>query len=252
MKKNTDSLVVYWAPWWDKNLNLDLDIMYHKPIPVYQDLLKSFNPPTITKNFMNCPAVKDHLESTFLVLNPSDTDMQVSFNEQNEVDGLINNNTVNTPVPGALKHSPTLTSQLLIEYGMSFSFFCEEPLELFISSPYFHQAPYLNYGAIVPGGFDIGKWYRPFNCEINLWEGNGRLVIKKDEPLAYFKFATDRKIILKGYNVNEKLYRLSVALVNFKDTSRWTSLLHRYERFSRSEMREIVLKEIKSNLIEGL
>jgi hypothetical protein len=224
--------------------------MYHKPIQVFQDLSSSFNPPTITKNFMNCPAVKDHLESTFFVRNPTDTDMQVSFNEENEIDGLINNNTENTPVPGLLKHSPTLSNQLLIEYGMSFSFFCEESLEVSISSPYFHQAPYLNYGAIVPGGFDIGKWYRPFNCEINLWEGNGRLIIKKDEPLAYFKFATDKKIILKRYNVNDKLYRLAVSLVNFKDTAKWKKLVYRYDSFSKADLREIVLKEIKNNLIE--
>jgi|694.fasta_scaffold59960_5 hypothetical protein len=250
MDKENDTITVYWAPSWIGN-DTNNDIFYHEPISVYKDLLSKFNPPTATKNFMSCPAVKGNLENTFFILNPTDADMQVSFDKDGNIDGLRNNNVEHSAIPARLQHSPTLTNQLLIEYGMSYCFFSEEPLNVLMTSPYFHNTHYLNYGAIVPGGFDIGQWYRPFNFEINLWDGNGRLIIKKNEPLVYLKFDTDKKIVFKRYHASEKMHKIAASLVHFKDAPRWRKLITRYQFFNRADMRSVVLQEIKNNLIEA-
>ena len=62
---------------------------------------------------------------------------------------------------------------------------------------------------------------------------------------------TDKKIILKRYVMNDYLEELSKECVDF-----WTrfgsniKLIDKYKMFEQSKMREIILKEIKNNLID--
>ena len=53
--------------------------------------------------------------------------------------------------------------------------------------------PHMQYGAVTPGQFNIGKWFRPIQTEINLWENINTFSINKDEPLAFINFLTSKK-----------------------------------------------------------
>lgn len=249
MKTEQDSIVVYYAPWWDPKTDIDANILYHDPISVYKDLMKNFHPPTQTKNYMQCPAVKNDLESTYLFLNPADTELTLINNEQNMLDTL-HTETESTRVPMLIRHAPTIANHFLMEYQISYMFFAEESLEVSMSSPYFHKTEYTNHGAVVPGTYDCGKWFRPLNIEIQLWEGNKYFKIKAGEPLVYFKFNTNKRIIFKKFKVNNDLYNIAASLVGFKGEPRWYSLKTRYDNFAKASMRGVVLTAIKKNLIE--
>ena len=52
---------------------------------------------------------------------------------------------------------------------LSYIFFSEEDIEMTMTSPFFSDAPHLQYGSIVPGSFNISKWFRNVNLEFNIW-----------------------------------------------------------------------------------
>lgn len=243
-------IVVYWAPWWNPHIDVNIDIMFHEPISSYKDLMQAFHPPIVTKNYMQCPAVKNELESTYLFLNPAETEITITVDKEGKVEAT-HLETESTIIPGLLRHAPTLTNHTLIEYQLSYMFFAEESLDITMTSPYFHKTNYTNYAAIVPGTYDCGKWFRPLNIELQLWEGNNFFRIERDEPLVYFRFNTNRKIVFKRFKPTNRLYDIAASLVSFKGTPRWFSLKTRYENFHRASMRGIVLQEICDNLVNA-
>jgi len=250
MPRSSDNeIVVYWSPWWNLNAKKSQDIFYDTPNNVYSHLSNNFHPPTETKNYMQCPAVMDKLKKNYVIFCRADVDLSIQLDENKKVTGFGFSDHEKMAIGGTLSHAPTLDNQFLLELDMSFAFFSEESLVVSINSPYFHQAPYLNYGAIVPGEFDIGKWFRPINLEFNLWPGVTRLKIDSGEPLAYFSFETDKKIIFKRYTFNERLFHIASQSARYKDKPRWRPMSYRYERFKEASMKELVMKEIKENLV---
>jgi hypothetical protein len=116
--------------------------------------------------------------------------------------------------------------------------------------PMFHEPRYTTYGTIVPGEFDIGCWFRPFNVEIQLWKPAGELVIEEGEPLFYMQLQTEKKVVLKRFKTDNELiaYALSGAESPNKYGKR-LPLVDRYKRFKETSMRELVLQGIEKNLI---
>lgn len=247
-KKN--EINVYWSPWWQINQNVNYDIFYHEPQNVYLDISKNFTPPTETKNFIQCPAVMNMLSKHYVIFSKTDIDLTIDIDENGNIKNFGFSDPQKTAIGGTLAHSPTLNNQFLIELSMSLLFFSEESLKASIMSPFFHKTPHSNYGAIVPGEFDIGKWFRPINLEFNMWPNETRLKIDSEEPLAYINFNTDSKIIFKRFSFNQKLFEIAATLVRYKDKPRWRNLDFRYKRFEESSMKKIIMKEIGDNLVE--
>jgi hypothetical protein len=247
--KESNEVIVYWAPWWAPEAGINLDIVYHDPVNIYKDFISRGDPERPYPNYINCPAVSERFKRTFMVKNIAETALRCDLDENKELTiSYLNSKTTNNAA--GVRHKPTLKDNFLFEYHMAYALFAEESLTLATSSPYFHKAPHLQYGAIVPGSFDIGRWYRPIISEFNLWSGNDYFHIQPDEPLMYWEFLTNKKVILKRYERTQKLYDITSSVINFKLVKRGSNLLSRYKRFDESSLRAIILKEIKANLVE--
>ena len=247
--KESNEVVVYWCPWWAPEAGVNLDLVYQDPVSIYKDFISRSDSERPYANFINCPAVSEKFKRTFMVRNTAETALRCDVDENNEIKiTFLNERTTNTAA--GITHQATLKDNILFEYHMAYALFSEESLTLATSSPYFHKAPHMQYGAIVPGSFDIGKWYRPIISEFNLWEGNNKFHIQAYEPLMYWEFFTNKKVILKRYERTQKLYDITSSIVNFKLVKRGSNMLSRYKRFDESALRAIILKEIKNNLVE--
>jgi hypothetical protein len=109
----------------------------------------------------------------------------------------------------------------------------------------------MRYGSIVPGQLDIGKWFRNITLEYNLWEGVDNFFIDKGEHLAYIEFDTNKKVELVRFKLNTEL---KTYLESTSSSSNWepmVSIQERYERFKRTRMKDLVMKEIKANLLDN-
>jgi hypothetical protein len=244
--------IVYWSPQ-DKDVenNKNWNILYDDISSLYETLNKEKNK-SVSNNFFRCPSFINKTKNIFVVNNPLHSKFKIENNQQNGSELNLNSTLVpisKSYISSKIIHQPSIKNSALIQYGISFFFFSEEDLEVSLSSPFFQKTDYLQYGSVVPGTVNIGSWFRRINLELNLWNNVTEIEIKKDEPLAYFSFSENVQIELKRFYMSDKLYEISSTL---SDSGLWepgVSLKKRYERFKKSRTNELVLKEIKKNLL---
>jgi len=245
MKKNNEYIDVYWSPYWNAAITYDLNHLFPSPLSLHEDCMKKYTPQRRPDVFFNCPAVANKMKNTFVFENIVDT--HVTFENGNA--------TYAEPERlqriGHLLHEPTLDNNLLVNYDYSLLFFSSESLIASQTSPYFHNVQSNKYGMLVPGEFDIGKWYRPLNAEFNLWDGVNELHVAANEPILYVQFHTDKRIRLHRYQVTKRLNTIATSLVHINPLKRFAKLTEKYELFNRSQLRSQILTEIRNNIVES-
>lgn len=235
---------IYWAPYWNQTLAFDLNHLYPSPYSLYSDCVKNYVGNQQRDTFIKCPAVSSKMKNIFVFNN-------LVKNHTTYVDDHVYyDNPEMLQTPSSILHQPTLKNNMLVNFEYSLLLFSEESVMASMTSPYFHNVESSKYGAIVPGQFDIGKWYRPFNAEFNLWDGVNELKINHDEPLMYIEFYTDKKIRLHRYQVTKRLSTIALSLIQLNPLPRFSKLTEKYDIFKRAGLRNQILREIKSNIVE--
>jgi hypothetical protein len=239
---------VYWAP---VNYNLlaapkDSNMFYYDPRSLLSILNDSRNKETDVSNFFRCPTVTGLTKNIFILENPLETNT-ILDRKTNKF--KVNNN---MQLKFTKPHEPSIGQNLLFTHELQWIFFTEEPsLKMTLTSPFFSYAPHTQYGSIVPGSFDIGKWFRNINLEFNIWNDKDELHIKEGEPLAYVHFDTDKTVELIRFNLNTQLKTYIDSIAKLSSYEPRVPLLSRYERFKRTRMKDLIMKEIKANIVDN-
>jgi hypothetical protein len=245
MKKNHEYIDVYWAPYWNAAITYDLNHLFPSPVSLHEDCMSKYIPQKLPDVFLNCPAVTNKMKNTFVFENTVET--HVKFENGNamyaEPERLQRTST--------LLHKPTMTNNMLVNYDYSLLFFSEESVVASMTSPYFHNVESNKYGMLVPGEFDIGKWYRPMNAEFNLWDGIDELHVAANDPILYVQFHTDKRIRLHRYQVTKRLSTIATSLIHINPLKRFAKLSEKYELFGRSQLRTQILNDIKNNIVQS-
>ena len=105
-------------------------------------------------------------------------------------------------------------------------------------------------GRITPGSFNISKWFRTVNFEITLWPESDKIEFKKGEHLAYIHFDTEDDIEFIQFTMTEELHNIQRVCVTSNTWASQDSLCARYDRFDKSNLNKIVMREIKKNIVE--
>lgn len=237
--------IVYWAPFFNRinhrNEPSDWNLLYDEPEQLYRFLAKDRNKNEEITMF-NCPAMSNYTRNTYILKNPILTHLKIK-------DGTIEALS-ETSVASRIDHLSSINNSSMFVMGLNWVFFSEsESLNIRITSPFATQTPHTQYGTITPGLYDIGKWFRSFNLEFNLWPGVEEFKAEEDEHLAYVNFETDKKVILKRFEVEEKLTGYLLATSSSTEWDKKVPLIKRYNRFKNTRMKEMVMKEIKRNLV---
>jgi len=240
MNKNKNSINVYWSENYDIN-NANWSFLYQKPSSLFSDL--NITREKISDNFLTCPAVSNKFKKTLVFKNS----LPSSYVYDSELITPTSSNYL-----GATKwRDPSLSFGPIYKFSSSVCLFSEEPLNTFFTPPYFHKPEYTQYGACIPGEFDIGQWYRPYHFEVQMWKDSGEFNIKENEPLYYVNFQTDKQINLYRFNNSQLLTNYYEACIGTTSLfGRGQSLLSRYNRFKQIGLREKILTEIQKNLID--
>jgi len=241
-------ITVYWCPassLTSSNMP-EWNLFYDEPVNLFKELMRDKNPEARDTSYLSCPAVSSRLKNTYVFRSNVTTECTYDLTDMSSPKLLTKPFGVQlSPVrPGALKHESTL------ELSMRFWFFSEEPLVGMINPPMFHKPSYTNYATSVPGMYEIDKWFRPFVLELRVWDKAGHLLIKENDPLFYFEALTDRQVELKRFTLSEELQRLSESCVKSPVFhGKHLPLVERYKRFLTTRTNELVLREIKKNLV---
>jgi hypothetical protein len=248
MKKNKNPIIIYWSPFMsDDAPKIDWTLLYPEPKTVFADLVKDKTKHSGKDSYFACPAVTNKLKNIFVFFNSLKSSHTYDYTDGKEEIQLLNNHGLHLQKtrPSSVNKGPTLL------YSLSYIFFSEESLDAYFTPPMFHKPGYIKYGHTMPGEFNVGEWFRPYNFEVQVWNDKGEIHIEEDEPLFYVEFKTDRPIILKKFNCNKTLtlYAESNAISSFV-FGRGEGLLKKYKRFKDVGFREKILTEIKKNLVD--
>jgi len=229
-----------------ESVGADWSFLYPRPTNLFSDLSKERAIGVKGQSFLTCPAFSDIAKKTIQYKSPINVSYEYDFTDQENL--IIN--PMNKSFISFLHRDKSLAIANTIFFELRYFMFADEPLEVLFTSPYFSQSKYTQYATVVPGRFDIGKWFRPYNLEVQPWSAKGEIHIEKDEPLFYAQFQTDRDIEIKRFNMNEKIKLMGSACVGTTDLFGRQSLLSRYNMFDRVGLRGKLLTEIKKNIIE--
>ena len=231
--------IVYWAPWFVPQEIHHWNMLFIEPQKLLNkvvDDIKNIDDDRL-KGMIRCPAFSNVGKNTFYVENPMATEFNI-------VDGEIQY------VGENFYHCTLSKGQNTFKYGLSYIFFSEDDLEIMMTSPYFSEVDYTKYAKLVPGKFNISKWFRPINLEMLLCNKKNYFKMTEHEHMVYFSFLTDDKVELKRFELNDTLRKISETCSSV--TSWWSNvpLVNRYERFLKTKTNKLVMKEIKKQLIE--
>jgi len=187
------------------------------------------------KNLNRCPAFVDVSKNTFFVENSLTTEFTVVDQEIKYQEGSM--------------ASRVLGPKSII-YGLPYIFFCEDDLEMMITSPYFSEINYNKYAILIPGKFNISKWFRPINLEMMLINNKSNFRIEENEHMAYFTFLTEDKVILKRFDINDKLQKIGNTCGTVNRWWKDVPLIKRYDRFLKTKTNRLVMTEIKKQLVD--
>jgi hypothetical protein len=157
---------------------------------------------------------------------PVDSHVRIGKSRQNQMEGYVN-----------------------LEYNMSWFFFAEEDLTMRYSAPYFPAHSPIEGAMLASGSFNIGKWFRPVNLEYYVPVEETMFSFKEDQPMAFVQFETERPIIFKRFILNQKIAKLTTEIVGSDKFGFLNNLKDRYKLFAKSSMREVLMSEIKSNVV---
>ena len=187
------------------------------------------------KNLTRCPAFSNLAKNIYYVENPISTEFEI---QNKKIKFLSENSNVITYIDDTMI------------YGNSYIFFCEEDLQIMLTSPFFSETNYTDYGMVIPGKFNISKWFRPINLEMLLINQRNYFKIKEHEHMAYFIFLTDDKIKLKRFNLNKTLKKIANTCATTNEWWKNIPLIKKYNRFIETKTNKLVIKEIKKELVE--
>jgi hypothetical protein len=233
--------IVYWSPvFFDSDV--DWNMMYYDLVSLYDYHKEDMNRDVTPKgnSFFFCPAFKNIAKNTFIALNPIHSHFIFE-------DGVAKVKTKNHILID-IDHSPSIINNSLIRYGLQYIFFSESDINLTVTDPYFNRTSHAAQCKLVPGRININKWFRVINLEYNLWADVNELEFEKEEPLAYFSFDSDN-VELVRFKMSNELMKLSESCSTSTTWETQVPIIERYNRFVKTRTNNLVLNEIKKNLI---
>ena len=233
---------IYWSPYFvDMNkYPKDWTILYQQPQILNKHLLERRNPDT-NKMFL-CPAFTNLSKKVAVVRFPFDSKYSIK-------DGKIEQVSSHS-LEFEVSHEPSIKNNILVEFYFCHLFFCEEDVNITLTAPYFSNSPHMRFGAVVPGTFNISKWFRPIVLEMNLWEGVSELEFKKDEHIFYVHFDTENDIEFVQFTMSDEIRKISDVCSDATAWEKNVPIHCRYERFEKSNLNKILIREIKKNIVE--
>jgi hypothetical protein len=257
MKSNKDSksINVYWASHSvpeDEGPIGNWNMLYHDPVNVFKHWTQFDIKDTKDKeqqSFINCPAFKNLSKNMYAWNWPIDCGYRYKAGsyDVNQIEIYPTTDAFMAVTP---PRNQTMTIGPSVEFAYRLHMFAEEPLEVQLTGPYLQQVEYQKYGFLTSGQFDIGQWFRTLNVEIQLYGNEGEINFKKDEPIFYVNFLTDKKVNLIRFELTKEIDTYSRKCINAKHMYGYKMPLQKsYDIFRKTRTRDIVLKKIKENLI---
>ena len=209
-------------------------------------------------DYYRCPANKTILNKILVVKSPVDLEYDIVENNNNELGEsslrelgeLIITPRAPRWIKDILNSNATRTknNQIIVQFNLvSCYLLSEESTAATILPPFLHDSP-LNKYKLLPGEYDISKWYRSLHPALILPNDQEKIVVKRGQVLFYILLNTDKKINLVHYHATDKLLDYITDCNNVTHFTPKKNLKYRYNLFDEKKFKDKILNEIKQHL----
>jgi hypothetical protein len=249
MREKKEPITVYWAPAQFLLDNESWNFVYQEPQSVSKGFYSSLHRDTDSSK---CPAARFFYHNVFSINSVIEDKFDFP---QGLLQDLYNTDEIHVRLP---VHSNVMiqktrqnemTDHVNLTYNLAWFFFSEEELTMKFSAPYFPASSPMKNARLASGSFDIGRWLRPVNLEYYVPIDAPGFSVEEDQPLAFVEFDTDRPIVLQRFNMDQRLANITTEIVESDRYSFLRNLQDRYNLFTKTRMRDVILSEIKKNLV---
>jgi hypothetical protein len=234
-------MIVYWSPYEKPNQKASF-MSYFEPVLALSIVMSEQTQNPIDRNenlYKNCPAFRDFWHNVFALKLTHDYTLE--FDDER----VWSNN---------------FTQEFFDDYIMIRSvkdrmftiqnlnlFVCEEPLEISIMSAHFEDNNFVNGTRIIPGQFDIGKWFRPLECAFFAKKGVKKIDMKAGDVFCYVKFHSKEKVTIKRFHANSEIKELiSDAMMFVRHKKLGSPMVYFYEKMKHSGYKKKFIRIVKS------
>jgi hypothetical protein len=249
VKKTNDTVVVYWSLCSTSELYYQLLMLdcapesfisnLHKRKVVNNKMLQ--NPNAGRGKYQTCSAMHTFGENLFILKSPIEA--EIYFDENGNIDRSTRNNHF------FIERESSFENSKCFDFDLQYLFFSEENMNITLTPAYMHKALHNDHGFLLGGQFDISSWFRAIPTIFQSWEGKNNFKVGFNDPLSYVHFDTNKKIEFKQFRLNEELTKQVQACSKFQNLLRFQPMNKLYARFKNAGMKEMVLNEIKANLV---
>jgi len=248
--RDKDTITVYWAP---ASFTYGLEswsMLYREPDLLFSEISR----PGSLGDMKRCPAAKDFMKNTFVFRSNIADSFKLPPSEWLDENAFLREESVPLPVDSKIsilkRRASSIPGHINVEYNLKWIMFSDEPLEANFTPPYFPSVSPVKDSYLAIGEYDIGQWFRPINLDYHIPVTATDFSIKENDPLFFVKFNTTKKIVFKQFKYTQELnemskeFQFSPSMYGLNKTLR-----SRYLVAKRSKMPEMVLAEIRKNLI---
>lgn len=191
---------IYWSPHLENNQSTAGQVLLSiEPEPLLKSFIKKHKSIEGFANYIKCPSVKEWMQNTYVVF--ADRDMTVKVDKQH----LSVTGTDEEEVKDIL---PT-NGHGVVQFNFSHYFIADKSVNATLLPP-FMEENYKSNTLCFYGGFDIGRWARPFLQGAFFKSDESRIVsIKRGDPLFYIRFETNEKINFKPFFMTHNVLTLT-------------------------------------------
>lgn len=227
---------IYWSTTFQ---SMGGEMSFLPPTSLWDDLTSKYDDGKADLYF-RCPAAINELRRTFVVR--SGLPINITYNDNVlEVNGHEDHIARELVVPLS-------DDGILFNFGPGLLLFSDQRVNITQTPCYHHKSP-LDHVYSPSGTYDIGSWFRPLVTPV-VNSNHKSMNIRRGDPIYYFRVNTDEKIKLKQFELSPKLTQYAMDSISYKLIQNNKTLNALYEAFNVSKRRNLVLSEIKKNLID--
>ena len=192
--------------------------------------------------FLKCPVYRDAMKNVFSVGS--------WFNLKLNVD----ENGLRADVPQSFMDDYILThsdKHKIYQLGQTVIFIAkDDSLKMTQEHPSMSDNTFSNNCSLISGTFDIGKYFRFVSPAFYINKGVNTVSIKEGEALYYLRFHTEKKIKFVPFFMSSEYEHIAKSIRDSVADNLSNKPLDWYYRvFKKKNIKRLLLKEIKANLI---
>ena len=235
---------IYWSPY-IPNISKRMlsNIRYRTPKHATEYLKDKCNPEIRESNFLRCPAFAKQQKNLYALRFSFSYELHIEKNEirSDEYDQRFFDEFV----------SIRDLDNAMLSLPMSYVFIAETPVDMEYTSAYNVSNGFVDNTIIVPGSFDVGKWYRPLDLTFIIKDKNKKVTFNEDDAYAFVNFRTNKKVNLVRFDTTPQIIELfnSILLSKFAKSKEINSLNWFYNLLEQSKYKNKILKLVKENVL---